>query len=491
MRIAYLDCFSGISGDMFLGALVDAGVSPKLLEDTVAALDIGARLEISRVLRGGISATKVDVYSNGEKDLPREVFWEQQEEQSHPQGRRTWRLTRASSPRSREDRVGAGSAPPRTGRSPVPSQHNHKPGRSLTEIREIIEKSAISSTAKATAIRIFETLGEAEAAIHDTAVERVHFHEIGAVDALVDIVCAAVGAESLAVEEWVCSPLNVGGGTVKCAHGTLPVPAPATLRLLRDAPVYSSGPQVELVTPTGAAIVKTLSSRFAAFPAMKIEKAGYGAGTREFSEHPNLLRLTIGEAGLAEVRMADGAAASLAASPTSNEMIVNEKIANEKIIDEKIMNEKIINERIMVLEANLDDLSPQVLAYAMERLLAEGALDVFSVPVQMKKSRPGALLTVLAKMEDANRLTKLIFAETTTLGVRRREEQRQTLSRRWETVNTAWGPVRIKIANMNGSVSNYAPEYEDCRTLAEAQHVPLRTVMQEAIQQYLRGERKA
>jgi uncharacterized protein (TIGR00299 family) protein len=436
MRIAYLDCFSGISGDMFLGALVDAGVSPKLLQDTVAALNIGARLEISRVLRGGISAIKVDVYTNDEKDLPREVFWEQQ---GH-------------------DRA-----------------HDHRQGRGLKEIREIIEKSAISKTSKATAIRIFETLGEAEAEIHNTSAGRVHFHEIGAVDALVDIVCAAVGAESLAVEEWVCSPLNVGGGTVKCAHGTLPVPAPATVRLLRDAPVYSSGPQVELVTPTGAAIVKTLSSRFAALPAMKIEKAGYGAGTREFSEHPNLLRLTIGEAGLA-----DSAGASLVASPTSNELIMNEKFVNEKII----------NERIVVLEANLDDLSPQVLAYAMERLLAEGALDVFSVPVQMKKSRPGALLTVLAKMEDANRLTKLIFAETTTLGVRRREEQRQTLSRRWETVDTAWGPVRIKIANMNGSVSNYAPEYEDCRTLAEAQHVPLRTVMQEAIQQYLRGERK-
>jgi len=256
----------------------------------------------------------------------------------------------------------------------------------------------------------------------------------------------------------VCSPLNVGGGTVKCAHGTLPVPAPATLKLLRDAPVYSSGPQVELVTPTGAAIVKTLSGRFASFPAMKIDKAGYGAGTRDFPEHPNLLRLTIGEAA-----PADGASTSPCTS----------------------------NERITVLEANLDDLSPQVLAYAMERLLAEGALDVFSVPVQMKKSRPGALLTVLAKMEDANRLTKLIFSETTTLGVRRREEQRQTLSRRWETVDTTWGPVRIKIANMNGSVSNYAPEYEDCRTLAEAQNVPLRTVMQEAIQQYLRGERKA
>jgi uncharacterized protein (TIGR00299 family) protein len=423
MRIAYLDCFSGISGDMFLGALVDAGVSPKLLEDTVAALDIGARLEIKRVARGGISATKVDVYANGEKDLPREVFWEQQD---HDHAR------------------------------------EHKHGRGLNEIRQIIDNAAISGTAKATAIRIFETLGAVEAEIHNMPVERVHFHEVGAVDAMVDIVCAAVGAESLAVEEWVCSPLNVGGGTVKCAHGTLPVPAPATLKLLHDAPVYSSGPQVELVTPTGAAIVKTLSDRFAPFPAMKIEKAGYGAGTRDFPEHPNLLRLTIGEA-----LPADAASMSSNTSPGTS------------------------NDRITVLEANLDDLSPQVLAYAMERLLAEGALDVFSVPVQMKKSRPGALLTVLAKMEDANRLTKLIFAETTTLGVRRREEQRQTLSRRWETVDTTWGPVRIKIANMNGTVSNYAPEYEDCRTLAEAHHVPLRTVMQEAIQQYLRGERKA
>jgi len=443
MRIAYLDCFSGISGDMFLGALVDAGVSPKLLKDTVAALDIGARLEISRVTRGGISATKVDVYANGEKDLPREVFWERQKrdhdhEHSHGQG-------------AEHSHDGDSEAHHR-------HSHSHDHGRGLTKIRAIINQAAFSSTAKATAQRIFETLGQAEAEVHNTSIEHVHFHEVGAVDAMVDIVCAAVGAESLAVEEWVCSPLNVGGGTVKCAHGTLPVPAPATLKLLQDAAVYSSGPQVELVTPTGAAIVKTLSTRFAPFPAMKIEKAGYGAGTREFSEHPNLLRLTIGEAE---------PAIPASASPAS------------------------AKETITVLEANLDDLSPQVLAYAMERLLAEGALDVFSVPVQMKKSRPGALLTVLAKMEDANRLTKLIFAETTTLGVRRRQEQRQTLSRRWETVDTMWGPVRIKIANMNGSISNYAPEYEDCRTLAEAQHVPLRTVMQEAVQQYLRGERKA
>jgi pyridinium-3,5-bisthiocarboxylic acid mononucleotide nickel chelatase len=444
MRIAFLECFSGISGDMFLGALVDAGVSPKLLEDVVAALDVGATLEISRVMRGGIAATKVDVYCRGEKDLPREVFWEQgghAHEHGHKHHRADLRQHESDTQSSR-----AGVPAPHV---PAP----HEQARGLTEIRAIIAKAAIGGTAKTTAIRIFEALGAAEAEIHNISIEEVHFHEVGAVDAMVDIVCAAVGAEALGVEEWVCSPLNVGGGTVKCAHGTLPVPAPATLKLLADAPLYSSGPQVELVTPTGAAIVKTLAARFASFPAMKMERSGYGAGSRDFSDHPNVLRLTIGEAA--------GAAATLADSVT-------------------------------VLEANLDDLSPQVLAYAMERLLAEGALDVFSVPVQMKKNRPGALLTVLSKPEDADRLTKLIFAETTTLGVRHREEQRQTLARRWESVQTNWGPVRIKIASMNGTISNYAPEYEDCRALAEAHHIPLKMVMEAATQQYLlHGQRKA
>jgi len=464
MRTAYLDCFSGISGDMFLGALVDSGVSTRLLEDTVSALDIGATLEISRVMRGGISAIKVDVYANGEKDLPREVFWEQQERHSssHSHAPGDTREHRHEHHHDDETVWSRESAPPQTGQSPVTTQHSHNNayGRPLREIRAIIDKAAISGPAKKTAIGIFEALGNAEAEIHDTSIEQVHFHEVGAVDAMVDIVCAAVGAESLAIEEWICSPLNVGGGTVKCAHGTLPAPAPATLKLLRDAPVYSLGPQVELVTPTGAAIVKTLCSRFASFPAMKIEKAGYGAGTRDFPEHPNLLRLIMGES--------TAASATISASTSPGTF----------------------NDRITVLEANLDDLNPQVLAYAMERLLAEGALDVFSVPVQMKKSRSGALLTVLTKMEDANRLTKLIFAETTTLGVRRREEQRQTLSRRWETVDTTWGPVRIKIANMNGSVSNYAPEYEDCRALAEAHHVPLKRVIQEAVQAYVSVNRK-
>ena len=417
MRIAYLDCFSGISGDMFLGALVDAGVAPELLKQTVKALDIGAELKISRVERGGISATKVDVYVQGEKDLPREVFW-QQKQSSH----------------SHEH------------------SHHSAHGRGLTEIRRIIAATNIDAKSKITAIRIFEALGAAEAKIHNVSVDNVHFHEVGAVDAMVDIVCAAVGAAALGADEWVCSPLNVGGGTVKCAHGTLPVPAPATLELLKDAPVYSSGAQVELVTPTGAAIVKTLVSRFAAFPAMKIDKAGYGAGSRDLHEHPNVLRLTIG-----------GAAESTVST---------------------------LSETISVLEANLDDLSPQVLAYAIDQLLNAGALDAFTVPAQMKKGRPGTLLTVLCKPADADRLTKIVFSETTTLGVRCREEQRQALSRRWERVQTNWGPVRIKIGSMNGAVSNYAPEYEDCRALAEANHVPLKTVIQEALRLYANGGSK-
>ena len=332
-------------------------------------------------------------------------------------------------------------------RAGAPAPHSHEHGRGLSEIREIIKKAAISDTARQTAISIFEALGTAEAKIHGTSIEKVHFHEVGAVDAMVDIVCAAVGAEALGVDEIICSPLNVGGGSVKCAHGTFPVPAPATVELLKDAPVYSTGIQAELVTPTGAAIVKTLATRFAAFPEMKIERSGYGAGSRDLTGTPNVVRLTLGEAK------------STLAAKTSSETIT-------------------------VLEANLDDLNPQVFGYVMDRLFEDGALDVFGMPVQMKKNRPGALLTVLCKPEDASNLTRLIFAETTTLGVRRRDERRETLARRWENVSTPWGEVRIKIASMNGTDTNCAPEYEDCRRIAAEHHVPLKTVIQEATRAY-------
>jgi uncharacterized protein (TIGR00299 family) protein len=432
---------------MFLGALVDVGVSPQLLRDTVEALGVGAKLEISRVVRSGISATKVDVWVDGEKDMPREEYWARQEA-SHSHAHDDHHGHEHEHAHGHHHSHGESS---RTGVS-APHKHEHT-HRGLTEIRKIISAAQISESAKKTAISIFEALGAAEAKIHDVPVENIHFHEVGSVDAIVDIVCAAVGIEALGVDEIVCSSLNVGGGMVKCAHGTFPVPAPATVELLKDAPVYSADVQAELVTPTGAAIVKTLAKRFSTFPEMKVEKSAYGAGSRDFPGHPNVLRIVIGEA-----------AAKMTAKTQSD--------------------------TISVLEANLDDLNPQVFGYVMERLLEEGALDVFGVPVQMKKNRPGTLLTVLCKSEDADRLTQLIFSETTTLGVRRREESRQTLARRWESVRTEWGEVRIKIASMNGTVTNYAPEYEDCRRIAEQHHVPLKMVMQEAEREYALSSRE-
>ncbi len=439
MRIAYLECFSGISGDMFLGALVDTGVSPELFTRTVEALGVDARLEISRVDRSGISATKVDVIAAGEKELPREEFvasaghshaGHEHPEHSHGEHGHAHEHGKSHDHEHQHDHA---------------HQHSH---RGLKEIRQIINRAAISQTAKDRAIRIFEALGAVEAKIHNTDIEKIHFHEVGAIDAIVDIVCASVGAEALGVDEWVCSPLNVGGGTVVCAHGTFPIPAPATLELLKNAPVYSGEIQKELVTPTGAAIVSVLASRFSRFPAMKTEKIGYGAGTRSFKDFPNVLRLTVGE--------------------TTEERL-----------------SLVPMEEICVLEANVDDMTPQIFGYVMNRALQEGALDVFGTSVQMKKNRPGMLLTVLCQTEDSQRLTRMIFSETTTLGVRMRQETRARLARRHVSISTKWGEVRMKLANLNGSVSNYAPEYEDCRRIAEQQHIPLKAVMQEAIKIYL------
>jgi pyridinium-3,5-bisthiocarboxylic acid mononucleotide nickel chelatase len=486
MRIAYLECFSGISGDMFLGALLDAGVPPEVFTRTVEALGVDARLEISRVDRSGISAMKLDVIAAGEKELPREEFWagavsSQQSAVSTRQEALSSQQSALSPARSSpvghshsqgqehshghehsHSQTSPGAAVPHEHghtRSHDHShshshshEHDHHSGhshRGLKEIRQIILAANISQSAKERAIRIFEALGAAEAKVHNSDIEEIHFHEVGAIDAIIDIVCASVGAESLGVEKWICSPLNVGGGTVVCAHGAFPIPAPATLELLKNAPVYSGEIQKELVTPTGAAIVSVLASRFSQFPAMKTEKIGYGAGTRNFKNSPNVLRLTIGET---------------AAEEHDSSFPVEE---------------------ITVLEANVDDMTPQVFGYVMEQALQNGALDAFGTPVQMKKSRPGMLLTVLCRTEDSQRLTKFILSETTTLGVRMRRESRAALTRRHVSVSTRWGNVRMKLANLNGSISNYAPEYEDCRQIATEKKVPLKTVMQEAIKVYL------
>jgi uncharacterized protein (TIGR00299 family) protein len=274
---------------------------------------------------------------------------------------------------------------------------------------------------------------------------------VGAADAIVDIVCAAVGSEALRVDRILASPLNVGGGTVTCAHGVMPVPAPATLELLKDIPVYSGDVQKELVTPTGAAIIRVLASTFGTRPAMVVKTIGYGAGARDFPKHSNVVRLTVGE------------------TSTAGEVY---KKSGE-------------TEDVEVLECNLDDLSPQIIGYVCERLLAEGALDVFTTAVQMKKGRPGTLLTVLARPQDADKMRDILLQETSTLGVRSRRETRDTLLRRHETVVTPWGDVRIKIGSMHGHDANAAPEYEDCRRIASEMHVPLKSVMQEALRLYL------
>jgi pyridinium-3,5-bisthiocarboxylic acid mononucleotide nickel chelatase len=503
MRIAYLECFSGISGDMFLGALLDAGVPPELFTRTVEALGVDARLEILRVDRSGISATKLDVIAAGEKELPREEFWEKEalstqqsalspadpspmadrehshshsHAHSHSHGHEHSHAEGHEHGHSHSHDAPLGAAVPHEHSSHNHSSHEHashehgshshaRSHRGLKEIRQIIHAAAISQTAKDRAIKIFEALGAAEAKVHNTDIEKIHFHEVGAIDAIVDIVCASVGAEALGVDEWVCSPLNVGGGTVHCAHGTFPIPAPATLELLRHAPVYSGEIQKELVTPTGAAIVRVLAGRFSHFPTMKTEKAGYGAGTRNFKGHPNVLRLVIGEA----------AAESSTAAPHDHAAFARPGVEGPQLPMEEIS----------VLEANIDDMTPQVFAYAMERVLKEGALDAFGTPVQMKKNRPGMQLTVLCRPEDSQRLTKTILSETTTLGVRMRPEKRAALARRHVSITTRWGEVRMKLANLNGSVSNYAPEYEDCRRIAVENNIPLKSVMQEAIKVYL------
>jgi len=445
MRIAYLECFSGISGDMFLGALVDAGVPPAALESAVSALGLGARLEVKKVMRSGITATKVDVWVGDEKEGPAEELQQgHSHEPSHAHSHEHHHSPAAAQTEMPLPHSHEGS---RTG---VSAPHNHAPhghGRSLSEIRQIISGATLDDRSKQRALAIFQVLGEAEAKIHNNAIEKIHFHEVGAVDAIVDIVCAAVASEVMGIDEWVCSPINVGGGTVKCAHGVLPVPAPAVLEMLHGVPVYSSGIEKELTTPTGAAIVKTVVSRFGSVPAFKVEKAGYGAGSRELPGQPNVLRITIGETTATKTAIAP--------------------------------------EFISVLEANLDDMNPQVFGYVMDRLMDSGALDVFGTPVQMKKGRPGMLLTVLCRTEDAQKLTNILFSETTTLGVRMREERREVLMRRAVEVKTPWGEVRMKVANRNGAVMNYAPEYEDCRRIASEKGVPLKTVMQEAIKVYL------
>jgi len=406
MRIAYLECFAGISGDMFLGALVDAGVDPKLLHDAVASLNVGAILEIEKVDRSGINASNVRV---------------------------------------RVDGTSAGAAANSTHTHHHSHHEHHHHGRSLSVIRKLIENAPLAAPAKTTAMRAFELLGESEAKIHNVPIESIHFHEVGAVDSIVDIVAGSVGAHALSVDSWICSPLNVGGGTVECAHGTFPVPAPATMDLLQGVPTYSSGIQMELVTPTGAALVRALNCTFGPAPAMRVDKIGYGAGSRNPKRFPNVVRLSLGDAG--EVTSMAG-------------------------------------DTVVVMETAVDDLNPQVLGNFTERALQAGALDVICSSVHMKKNRLATLITILCDRAHVEPLQQLLFRETSTLGVRIREERRTCLDRKFVNVQTQWGEIRIKIGLLNGVEVNAAPEYEDCRRCAAEHSVPLKVVMQSALAIY-------
>lgn len=425
MRIGYLECFSGISGDMLLGALVDAGVPFSCLEETAAALNVGARLEMRKMSRGGLAGTKVDVIAPGEV--------------AHEVGHTHGAHAHAAHSHSHADHSHAAEEHEHS------HAHTHSAHRPLSAILEIIRSAPLTVSVKQRSMRAFQLLGEAEAAIHSVPVEDVHFHEVGAVDTIIDIVCSAAGAEALGVERWLCSSLNVGSGTVVCQHGTLPVPAPATLALLGDAPVYSAGPPMERVTPTGAAVLRMLDVHYAPLPAMRVLKMGYGAGGRETAGQPNLLRLLVGEEA----------------------------------------TESAATEQIAIIETVIDDSSPQVLAYVSEKLLEAGAWDVYRISVQMKKGRTGVQMTVLCRPDLVSALRDLIFRETTTIGLHWRIENKIALAREFTDVETSWGKVRIKIARLpDGTIANAAPEYEDCKQLAAQHAVPLKRVIEEAMRAY-------
>ncbi|MCH7870335.1 MAG: nickel pincer cofactor biosynthesis protein LarC [Planctomycetes bacterium] len=382
MRVAYFDCFCGAAGDMIVGALIDAGADTDALRQGLTALGLrGYTLSIEPVTKQGFAAT-----------------------------------------RFRVDLENTGTQP-----------HRH-----LSDILGIIDRSGLPESVRSTASRVFTRLGEAEAKVHGGSIEQVHFHEVGAVDAMLDIVGAVLALDLLGVDRIVCSPLPVGSGTIHCEHGILPVPAPATAELLMGVPLASTQEEGELLTPTGAALVTTLAEEFGPIPAMMVQSIGYGAGTRETTLRPNLLRVLIGG--------------------TEDDGTTDE---------------------ITVLETSLDDTAGELIGRCQERLFEAGALDVYTVPIQMKKSRPGVLLTVLCEPRRRSEMERILFAETTTFGVRRHNAIRSKLARRHETVSTSLGEVRIKIGERDGIIT-VSPEYEDCRILAEENHVAVRDVISAA-----------
>jgi uncharacterized protein (TIGR00299 family) protein len=417
----YFDCFSGAAGDMVLGALLDAGLPLEELKRVLGPLGTGHELHVSRVLRAGVSAVHVDV-------------------------------------RSDHHEHGHGHSHGHDHGHDHPHHHHGGHGhRSLAEIVHLINHSSLSAAGKARAAALFRRIAEAEAAIHQMPVEEVHLHEVGAPDSIIDIVGAVFAFEWFGIDDVVASPLNVGGGTVQIAHGTFPVPAPATLRLLHGAPVYSSGTHGELVTPTGALVITSYAKSYGPMPAMTVDRIGYGAGTRDREGAPNVLRVVIGERGTA----------NRATGPSGGSGL----------------------ETVVRIECEIDDMNPQLFSPLVDRLAAEGALDAFLTPVLMKKGRPGTLVTVLAPPERRAAICEVLFRETTTIGVRSDAVERDTLERRWVEVAVPGGIVRIKVAGRGQEVFNASPEFDDCVRVAGATGRPVKAVQADAVKAWLDQEK--
>jgi uncharacterized protein (TIGR00299 family) protein len=408
VRILYFDCFSGAAGDMILGALIDAGVPLGEVRAALGSLAISPdTVWTERVTRAGVGATKFHVRGEGE---PRDHAHDHEghDHHGHP-----------------HEPVGA----------PAHEERHHVVHRTLADIAKLIEGSALSPSGKARAKDLFQVLGAAEAAIHGTSMDRVHLHEVGALDSIIDIVGTVFAIESLQVDRIVSSPLNVGSGSITSAHGLYPVPAPATMRLLTGAPIYSGPQRAEMVTPTGALLIQSYASGFGTIPPMRVGAIGYGAGSRDFADTPNVLRVLLGEA-----------------------------------------DESAPARSVVVIEAEIDDMNPQIFGLLMDQLLAQGALDVFYTAIQMKKNRPGTLLTIVAAPDARQRLTATVFRETTTIGVRYREMTRECLDRETVTVDTSLGPIRFKVARRAGEVLNASPEFDDCVRIAQQHGKPVKDI---------------
>ncbi len=448
-KTAYFDCFSGASGDMVLGALLDLGLPLEALRAALGSLDIEyGGVSAERVLRAGVSATRFR--ANAEARLThagrvpsashREAA--SHEHHSHPSGSHVHApdTARDHGQHHHHDRQHDHSEHDHGDRGYDHGGHAHAheashAHHSLKDIARYIERSALSRTGKDRALALFEKLAQAEAAIHEVPIERIHLHEVGALDSIIDIVGTVFGMEWLGADEIIVSPLNVGSGTVWCAHGEFPVPAPATARLLAGVPIYAGAVANELVTPTGALLMTSYARSFGALPPMRVKQIGYGAGSRDFAKHPNVLRVLVGEGGSSEEA-----------------------------------------ERVIVIECEIDDMNPQLFGPLMDRLYADGALDVFYAPVQMKKNRPGTLVTVVSPLDRREALSSVLFTDSTTIGVRYQEVLRERLAREMRTVETPVGSIRFKVATRDGRVLNAAPEFEDCAKAAAERGMSIKDV---------------